>query len=194
MELEAWSEGRDDDVLRVLDASYEDTLDCPGLRGLRDTADILAGHRGTGAFEPELWTILRVDDEPVGVLLLNRSPSNNTLELVYTGLARRVQGRGLGRLLLRHGLHRVGGRPERAVTLAVDDRNAPAISLYRGEGFRRVLRRAGRLVVVVPGAVDLALVPIEVEASFQHEGPGIDEAVRRSGRLGHGRTGLQRNG
>ncbi|MCP3905335.1 MAG: GNAT family N-acetyltransferase [Planctomycetes bacterium] len=139
--IETWNERLEPEVLAVLDESYEDTLDCPGLRGLRETEDILAGHRGTGEFEAELWTLMRVDGAASGVLLLNRSPASNTLELVYMGLAKRVQGSGLGRRLLRHGLHRVADRPERAVTLAVDERNAPAIALYRGEGFRSVLRR-----------------------------------------------------
>ncbi|MHC5113473.1 MAG: GNAT family N-acetyltransferase [Planctomycetota bacterium] len=139
--IETWTEDLNAETLEVLEASYEDTLDCPGLRGLRETEDILAGHRGTGEFDPELWTLMRVDGAPAGVLLLNRSPASNTLELVYMGLARRVQGRGLGRFLLRHGLQRVADRGERAVTLAVDERNEPAIALYRGEGFRRVLRR-----------------------------------------------------
>jgi len=139
--VEVWTEDLKAETLEILDASYEDTLDCPGLRGLRETEDILAGHSGTGEFDPELWTLMRVDGAPSGVLLLNHSPASNTLELVYMGLAKRVQGRGLGRRLLHHGLHRVAERPERAVTLAVDERNEPAIALYRGEGFRRVLRR-----------------------------------------------------
>jgi ribosomal-protein-alanine N-acetyltransferase len=75
------------------------------------------------------------------MLLLNRSPASNTIELVYLGLAPAARGRGLGRQLLRHGLHLLGRREERAITLAVDEQNDPALALYRGEGFRRVLRR-----------------------------------------------------
>jgi ribosomal protein S18 acetylase RimI-like enzyme len=139
--VETYHEGLRDDVLAVLDASYEDTLDCPGLRGLRRTEDILAGHLGTGVFDPGLWTLLRVDGRPSAVLLLNRSPASSAIELVYIGFAKAVRGRGLGRQLLRHGLRQVESSGERAITLAVDERNAPAISMYRGEGFRCVLRR-----------------------------------------------------
>ncbi|NNF44765.1 MAG: GNAT family N-acetyltransferase [Phycisphaerales bacterium] len=129
------------DLVAILEASYEDTLDCPGLRGLRQTDDILTGHRETGEFDPALWSIARDESGPAGALLLNRAPASQTIELVYIGLAPRLRGCGIGRGLLRHGLHLVDERPERAVTLAVDERNEPALALYRREGFRRVLRR-----------------------------------------------------
>ncbi len=134
-----------DELLDVLEASYEDTLDCPGLRGLRRTEDILAGHQGTGDFDPTMWTMLRIDGKARGALLLSRSPASDAIELVYIGLAAAARGRGLGRELLRHGLHLVDSRPERSITLAVDESNHPAIALYRGEGFRAVL---GRLALI----------------------------------------------
>ena len=139
--IEPYDEAHRDAVLRILDASYVDTLDCPGLRGLRRTEDILAGHQGTGVFDPGLWSLLRVDDVPRGILMFNAIPPSQTIELVYLGLDATVRGRGLGRLLLEHGLDRLRTRRERAITLAVDDDNAPAAALYRSVGFRRVLRR-----------------------------------------------------
>jgi ribosomal protein S18 acetylase RimI-like enzyme len=139
--VETYDPAKRTEMLATLEASYEQTLDCPGLRGLRRVDDILAGHEGTGSFDPVLWSLLRLGETAQGVLMLNPSPANNTVELVYIGLARAARGRGLGRQLLRHGLHLVANRQERAMTLAVDDRNAPAIALYRGEGFRRIMRR-----------------------------------------------------
>ncbi len=139
--VEQYQDRHEAATLAALEASYEDTLDCPGLRGLRKTTDILAGHMAAGEFNEQLWTLLRVDGAPAGVLLLNRSPSSNTIELVYIGLAKAARGRGLGRQLLRHGLCLISGRSERAITLAVDDANGPAIAMYRREGFHRVLRR-----------------------------------------------------
>ena len=130
------------DVLaRTLEQSYEQTLDCPGLYGLRLTADIIAGHRATGTFDPALWTLLYVDEQPAGALLLNPFPAHRTVELVYLGLAPSARGRGLGRQLLRHGLTLLKGRRERTLTLAVDQRNTPALALYEAQGLRRIVQR-----------------------------------------------------
>jgi hypothetical protein len=129
----------------ILEQSYLDTLDCPGLRGLRTPDDILEGHRASGVFIPALWTILLVDGVPAGTLLLNPSHDQQTVELVYLGLIKSVRGRGLGAQLLRHGLALLHRRKERSVHLAVDEANAPAIALYRREGFRPVQRRCAMI-------------------------------------------------
>lgn len=130
-----------DELLEVLDASYAETLDCPGLFGLRDTADIFEGHQATGRFEPAMWTMLRIDGRAAGVLLLNPAPAQRSIELVYLGLAPIARGRGLGRQLLRHGLQLASTRRERTISLAVDEQNTPAVKLYEREGFRPVIRR-----------------------------------------------------
>ncbi len=125
----------------TLEATYQDTLDCPGLFGLRRTEDILLGHRSTGAYDPALWTVLCVDDTPAGVLFLNPSPAQRTVELVYIGVAPMARGRRLGGRLLTYGLASLRGRSETSISLAVDDSNAPALALYRADGFRRIGRR-----------------------------------------------------
>ena len=129
------------ELLRALEASYIDTLDCPGLRGLRKTEDILRGHRTTGEYDPGLWWVMRQEGQPAGILLLNPAAAHRGIELVYLGLAPEARGRGLGRMLLRFGLAQLVRRDERMINLAVDERNEPAMRLYRGEGFRLGLRR-----------------------------------------------------
>lgn len=129
-------------LLEVLDRSYEDTLDCAGLRGYRKTEDILEGHRASGLFDQALWTILEVDGSAAGALLLNPSSDRRSIELVYLGLVKSARGRGLGTLLLRHGLALVRGRHEHMMHLAVDEVNRPALTLYKREGFRPAMRRA----------------------------------------------------
>jgi len=143
--LEAYRESTREAFLAALHASYEDTLDCPGLSGLRKTENVLEGHLATGAFERDLWTLVRIDGRPSGVLMMNPAPAHNNIELVYLGLAKWARGRGLGRELLRRGLAQTSGRAERAITLAVDERNAPAIRLYFRHGFRRLLRRTAMI-------------------------------------------------
>lgn len=139
--LSCWAEDRREQFMAMLDASYEDTQDCPKLRGLRDTRDVLAGHMATGRFEPSLWTLVRVDDEPAGVMLLNPVPAAACVELVYLGLAAKFRGRKIGALLLRHGMWQCGQRGQPYLTLAVDEHNAPAMKLYRRFGFSRTSKK-----------------------------------------------------
>jgi len=127
--VEPYRDGMDRELGTILERSYEQTLDCPGLYGLRRTEDIIAGHKATG------------DDEPAGVVLINPFPGHKMTELVYIGLAPFARGRGLGRHLLRHGLCLLHGRRERSITLAVDHRNAPALALYAAEGFQPAVQR-----------------------------------------------------
>ncbi len=139
--VQTYTDSHRDDLITILDASYEETLDCPGLTGLRNTSDILEGHLSTHEFDPELWTLFYVDGCPSGALLLNPAPAQNTVELVYIGLAKAARGRGLSRLLLRNGYLKLAGRKEHTITLAVDEQNSPALNLYKKEGFTRVFRR-----------------------------------------------------
>lgn len=120
---------------RMLQASYEKTLDCPELDGMRQTSDILDGHKAAGEFDPSLWTLARAAGEPVGVLLLNPVPGAGCVELVYLGIAAAHRGRGVGGALMTHGMGLIRGRKEKLVSLAVDDRNEPAMKLYRRWGF-----------------------------------------------------------
>lgn len=118
--------------------SYRDSLDCPGLNGLRDVDDIIAGHQGTGEFDPALWFVLLDHGQPAGVLLLTRTSQSDALELVYLGLAPQARGRGLGDLLLRLALACAAQAGATSLTLAVDSRNAPALKLYYRHGLRRI--------------------------------------------------------
>jgi len=136
-----WRTGDDPALIHALERTYTDTQDCPELRGLRDTHDVLASHRATGRFDPRLWWLLWQGDEPVGAMLLNPCPDQNHTELVYLGLAPELRGRGLSTALLRLGLSSLASMKQRTVTCAVDSRNAPARRLYERAGFGEFARR-----------------------------------------------------
>ena len=135
------SEAQAGDLAQLLRETYEETLDCPGLADLRRDEDILEGHRRGGNYDPSLWTVLRLGGRDAGAALLNRAPASGTVELTYLGLAKWARGKGLGRVLLDAALRKAAAVPERIVSLAVDERNAPAERLYRSRGFRTVSRR-----------------------------------------------------
>ncbi len=131
-------------LVAAMDASYEETLDCPALCGLRETADILKSHRATGAFDPDLWWVVMRGDQPLGCLFLSMCPEQRTTELVYLGLAKQLRGKGLSRPLMQYGMAQITARqPDWPIACAVDERNAPAVHLYDSLGFRAFGRRIG---------------------------------------------------
>ncbi len=136
VELVGWTPELEPALTEILEASYEDTLDCPGLCGLRRTEDIIAGHRATGRHNPAYWHLLRVDGRYAGAVLVNPGSTRDTVELVYLGLAPFARGRGLGRFLLDHVFATLAGGHWGRMTLAVDTLNRPAIRLYEQCGFR----------------------------------------------------------
>ncbi len=125
----------------ALELTYEQTLDCPALHGMRQTDDVLAGHMAAGVFDAKLWLLLRIAGEVAGVMLLNRIPAQDSVELVYFGLAPHARGRGLARLLLQHGMRLCSEQGVSTLTLAVDRDNAPAVRLYHECGFYRIARK-----------------------------------------------------
>ena len=129
----------------ALEASYENTLDCPGLRGLRSTEDVLDGHQGTGQFDPALWTLLVADGRDAGVILVNRLDEMDGAELVYLGLAEWARGQGHASRLVRRALAQCAAAGAGSLTLAADQSNAPAARLYKRLGFYRVARKRALL-------------------------------------------------
>jgi ribosomal protein S18 acetylase RimI-like enzyme len=126
----------------VLERTYEGTLDCPRLNGVRAAEDVLATYRSAGCFDPATWFLVRSQGKDIGCLLLTDYPQDEQWELTYVGLLKSVRGRGLGRQLVRHAqwLSQQAGR--RRLVLSVDAANAPAIGLYASEGFVAWDRRA----------------------------------------------------
>lgn len=128
-------------LIEALDRSYAETLDCPELCGMRDTADVLESHRSTGAWDRNLWWLIFLNDQPHGCMLFNRCPDHESVELVYLGLSTQLRGKRIGSALLRLGLSRLAGSPADHVACAVDLRNTPARRLYENAGFRETGRR-----------------------------------------------------
>ena len=145
-----WSNQQRAHFANAIAASYQGTLDCPGLLGLRHIDDIIAGHRGTGQFRPELWFALHRHGEPVGVMLLNLIAHAGSMELVYLGVSPSWRGRGIGRRLLAHGLAVATEYAVRTVILAVDRSNKPALRMYRSMKFTSTAQKLA--MIYVPGS------------------------------------------
>jgi ribosomal protein S18 acetylase RimI-like enzyme len=124
-------------------ASYQNSLDCPGLNGVRNIEDVIAGHKSSGDFDPQHWVVLCERDAdarelPRGVLLLSRLPRGDTVELVYLGLAPQVRGRGLAEWMMRRAFNSAAAMGVGRLSLAVDSNNAPALKLYYRFGMARI--------------------------------------------------------
>lgn len=120
----------------LIEATYEDGLDCPGLSELRDIEDVLTGHKAAGRFDPTRWLLLEYEGVAVACVLLSESPLRRMLELVYMGVHPEVRGKGVGRYVLGRALRLAQSQSYQGITLAVDARNAPARALYEAAAFR----------------------------------------------------------
>jgi mycothiol synthase len=133
-------------LARLLEATYEGTLDCPALDGVRPIEEVIEGYRATGVYSPERWFIVRHEGCDVGCLLLTDHPDSEIWELIYMGLIPSARGRGWGVEISRYAqwlTHRAG---RSRLVVAVDMANTPAICMYRAAGFevwdrRTVLQR-----------------------------------------------------
>jgi ribosomal protein S18 acetylase RimI-like enzyme len=132
--------GPDPEFAAVLAATYEDTLDCPELDGTRTPDEVIAGYE-TSARGPLDWVLASTPQGPAGVVILTAGPQPGIRELSYLGLVRPARGRGLGRELLRFALYRARDSGAEWLTLSVDERNEPALQLYRGHAFREYDRQ-----------------------------------------------------
>ena len=152
IQFEPYNPGNHERFARVVEATYEGTLDCPRLNGIRPTEDVLAGYRATGVFSAARWLLVRHQGQDVGCLILADHPEQENWELVYMGLVPSARGNGWGRDITRRAqsLTRQAGRPR--LVLAVDAANRPAMRMYLTLGFQAWDRRSAYLKVLEPSA------------------------------------------
>jgi mycothiol synthase len=131
----------------TLARTYEDTLDCPEVSGVRTIEQVVEGYRAQGRYDPARWWLAREAGSPVGVAIVTALSGCGDWEVGYMGLVPPARGRGLGRELLGKALGEARAAGARHVTLSVDARNGPAWRLYRGMGFEPFARRAVLLSV-----------------------------------------------
>jgi ribosomal protein S18 acetylase RimI-like enzyme len=121
---------------RTLLGTYEDTLDCPEINGVRTVEEIIEGHRSQGPFDPSRWWLARAGKQAVGVVLITDPGEPLTWDIAYLGIVPGARRRGHGRELLLHVLIEARAAEVRQVTLSVDARNRPARALYASAGFQ----------------------------------------------------------
>jgi len=131
----------DEELGRIITRSYEGSLDCPGLSGMRGMPDVIAGHKGGQRFCPECWWITYEGGRAAGCILVNDSCPDAAAEVIYMGVVPAWRGQGLGRRMLQRAAAAARRRDCRRMTLAVDRKNHWAKRLYTSMGFYEVHRR-----------------------------------------------------
>ena len=119
--------------------TYEGSLDCPGLAGLRTMDETLATHKRTGVFSPRWWHVAMREGRPAGVVLLNNLEGRG--EIAYLGVVPEARGHGIGRALVEQALRDTVELDLPLMGLAVDTSNAAAVRLYAAMGFKEIRRR-----------------------------------------------------
>lgn len=119
----------------VIARSYRATLDCPELNDLRSPAEVIAGYKVQGEFDSCNWLLVSADGRDVGCLILAKYPPGENMELVYMGIVPEARGRGYGEQIVRFAVERARESAAERLVLAVDERNQPAMEMYRRVGF-----------------------------------------------------------
>lgn len=125
--------------------TYEGSLDCPELNDTRTAEEILAGHRAQGNFRPDRWRLARAGGEAVGLILLMDLKEEPAWDLAYLGVVPEHRKHGWGKALTTWGMHAARQAGAQGLQVAVDERNEPALGLYRGLGFVETGRRVALL-------------------------------------------------
>jgi ribosomal protein S18 acetylase RimI-like enzyme len=132
----SYAEGNPQLFYQTLLRTYEQTLDCPELNGVRELAEIIEGHKAQGVHDPGRWWLAQQAGQPCGVLLLADIPDLGGWDLSYLGVVPEARGQGIGRALVAKALAEAQAAGIPRLTAAVDVRNRPACQLYFDLGFR----------------------------------------------------------
>ncbi len=129
-------------LAHVVARTYEGTLDCPALDGVRSIDDVLDGYQQQGEYLTDQWYVVRAGGVDAGVLILAGHAAAGSWELVYMGVTPEARGRGLGTCIVRFALDAAASGGAQRVVLAVDAANQPAVDMYQRAGFLEWERRA----------------------------------------------------
>jgi ribosomal protein S18 acetylase RimI-like enzyme len=121
--------------IEVIGQTYEKSLDCAALNGMRTIENVISGYQDTGVFRPENWLLVQARGQDAGVLLLADHPNAGHWELVYMGLVPGARRQGWGRQIAQYAQWLARVHKVQRIVVAVDAANTPAVRMYRLTGF-----------------------------------------------------------
>jgi ribosomal protein S18 acetylase RimI-like enzyme len=120
----------------LVEATYEGTLDCPAVNGLRSMEDVLQGYRATGKYDPAWWLVVHRQGEAIGCLIVSDYPQYDTCELIYMGLVPAARRQGFGAAITGQAMWLAATARRQRLVVAVDAANTPAVKMYAAAGFQ----------------------------------------------------------
>lgn len=120
---------------QVIGETYEGSLDCPSLAGVREMKSIIIGHKSSGVFRPKSWWLVERDGAPAGCVLVNDVAGTLTSEIIYLGVVPACRRAGLAGAMLRRVAAESRRRGRKKLTLVVDENNHVARQLYESQGY-----------------------------------------------------------
>ena len=124
-----------DRLTRLVKATYQHSLDFPGLMQIAPVEHVLQGYRAGALFRPELWFFVQKDNTDIGVLLLTDA-SPEQFELTYMGLLESARRQGFSREIVRFARERTSREGRLLLLTSADEKNIPACQVYLSQGFQ----------------------------------------------------------
>jgi ribosomal protein S18 acetylase RimI-like enzyme len=87
------------------------------------------------------WHFAYRNELPVGIAILAPGAKENEVELAFLGVMPEARGHGLSGNLLTFAMGEAARRQADSICVSVDERNWPALQLYRRHGFAEMERR-----------------------------------------------------
>lgn len=123
---------------RIVEQTFQATLDCPLLSAFRSPADVVASYVDAPTFDATAWWVIGDASQDVGCLILTPHQDGEVMELTYMGIVPARRGRSWGAKLFGHAMRLAAERGAEQLMLAVDRQNGPAVDLYRQQGLETV--------------------------------------------------------
>lgn len=138
-------------LVRLVEATYAGSLDCPKIGELRSAAAVIDSYCQSSAHDPQGWQILvDADDRELGCLLTTPYRQSSSLEVTYMGLVPEARRKGYAPALIERSWKIADAYGLIQLTVAVDRQNFPARGLYRRHGFDVLMSEAvwGRAIAL----------------------------------------------
>jgi ribosomal protein S18 acetylase RimI-like enzyme len=120
----------------VLSRTYEGTLDRHSEGDEKDSMGVLRCFQANSRFDPNLWFIGYVDNEPIGIILSELK--SNAGGILYMGVIPKHRGLGYGRALIEKALQTMGDKGVERVWVSVDINNKLMLNILESLHFESV--------------------------------------------------------